>query len=64
MGDGRQTSMAGKLERRKDMAKMKWGGGREICFSSNSGREAACPSKLSSVAKGGECRLGIRLDRL
>ena len=45
------------------MAKMKWGGGREICFF-NSERGAACPSKLSSVAKGGECRLGIHRDGL
>lgn len=35
MGDGRQTSMADELERRKDMIKINGGGGREICFSSN-----------------------------
>ena len=34
MGDGRQTSMAGKLERRKDMMKMKWGGGVAISATS------------------------------
>lgn len=44
------------------MAKMKWGGQRNLLLQQRKG--AACPSKLSSVAEGGECRLGIHRDGL
>ena len=40
------------------------GGGQRNLLLQQQREGAACPSKLSSVAKGGECRLGIRLDRL
>lgn len=46
------------------MTKMKWGGGQRNLLLQQQRKGAACPSKLSSVAKGGECRLGIRRDRL
>lgn len=46
------------------MAKMKWGGGGQRNLLLQQQRKGAAAEGSCLPAKGGECRLGIRLDRL